>query len=318
MFLLVLVVGCGTTTSTTTTTTTSTTSTTIAGAYIGAFVNGLSNTPAFESAINRNLAVNMWYINWSTSFPTTDCNTASSYGAVPMLTWEPSLATTNTLKAIASGNYDAYITTFAQAAKAWGSLVYIRFGHEMNGNWYPWDGTHNGGSTGPAKYIAAWRHIHGIFSAEAATNVRWVWSPNHVSQPNEAWNEAIDYYPGDAYVDWIAFDGYNWSGGDWKTFDQLFSTIYATFESYGKPLMIGEFASATDEAQSKATWITNTFASLENDYPKIKIFNWFNTRKYEATAGRTIDWRIESTTADQTAFKNAVSDSYFLESKPSN
>lgn len=310
LFAIFFICSCGTST-TTPTTTTSTTTTTVAGCYIGAYVNGLSNTPAFETLIGKNLAVNMWYINWSTSFPTANCNTVNSYGGVPMITWEPFLSTSNTLEAIVNGNYDSYITSFAQDALSWGNLLYLRFGHEMNGNWYSWDGYNNGGQTnGPANYIAAWKHIHDIFTSVGATNVRWVWSPNCESTPNESWNAAANYYPGHNYVDWIALDGYNWGNGDWKSFDQVFSTIYSTFESYGKPLMIAEFASA-ENGGSKDVWIADAFSEIENNYPLIRMFVWFNINKER-------DWRVESSTASSNAFNAALQDSYFLPTAPTN
>jgi hypothetical protein len=39
------------------------------------------------------------------------------------------------------------------------------------------------------------------------------------------------------------------------------------------------------------------------------MFNWFNVDKER-------DWRIDSSPSSQTAFKNAVSDPYFLETRP--
>ncbi len=305
---ILLVSGCNTYSSTRTTTTT-TIPPESSGCYIGAYVNGLSNTPAFETMIGRNLAINMWFINWDDNFSTSDCNTAYNYGAVPMITWEPFLNTTNSLEAISNGDYDTYITTFAQDAKSWNKLIYLRFAHEMNGDWYPWSGQQNGGSSGPAKYIAAWRHIHDIFTSVGVTNIKWIWSPSHLSFPNESWNEASDYYPGSAYVDWIGIDGYNWGLGDWFTFDEIFSSSYAIFSTYGKPIMIAEFASAEDGGD-KAAWITSTFATIENDYPKIRAVNWFNIDKER-------DWRINSSSSAESAFKTAVSDSYFLDSRPS-
>ena len=88
----------------------------------------------------------------------------------------------------------------------------LRFAHEMNADWYPWDGVRAsapGTHDGPARYVAAWRHVHAVFAAAGATNVRWVWSPNHRSIPAAAWNDAARYYPGDDVVDWIGVDGYD-------------------------------------------------------------------------------------------------------------
>jgi beta-mannanase len=252
----------------------------------------------------------MFYIDWNTNFPSTDCNLIDSYGGVPQIVWEPWLSSSNTLDAISGGAYDTYINNFAQAAKAWNKLIYLRFGHEMNGNWYPWDGTHNGGSAGPAKYIAAWRHIRAIFTNAGATNVKFVWSANHINCPTDAWNDAVNYYPGAAYVDWIGLDGYNWGTGNWQSFSQIFSSYYTTFSSYGKPIMISEFACTTDEAGStKAVWLTDAFTNIRNNYPQIRMFNWFNVNKER-------DWRIDSSAGSQTAFQNALNNAYFLDSKP--
>lgn len=252
----------------------------------------------------------MWYINFDTAFPASDCTLANAYGAVPMLTWEPMPSASNTLEIIAAGTYDAYVATFAQAAKNWGNLVFLRFAHEMNGDWYPWDGYHNGEAAAPAKYIAAWRRLHDIFVQAGATNVRWVWSPNNQSHPGSTWNAAVNYYPGDAYVDWIGIDGYNFGQGDWQSFEQLFAAAYATFESYGKPLMISEFASADDLVLSKADWITDAFLQIRTNYQLLRIFVWFNKDKER-------DWRVNSSAPALAAYKTALNNSYFKENPPS-
>ncbi|MBU0502165.1 MAG: hypothetical protein KJ811_02845 [Candidatus Margulisbacteria bacterium] len=294
-------------TSTTTTSSPTTTLGPTSGCYIGAFVNGHSNINTFETMIGKNLAVNMWYINWDCPFPSADCDVAFNEGGVPMLTWEPH---ERTLESISAGDYDPYITTFAQTAKSWEKLVYIRLAHEMNGNWYDWSGFKSGGTSGPAKYIAAWQHVHGIFQSVGATNVKFVWNPNHASIPNETWNEANDYYPGDSYVDWIGLDGYNWGGATWTDFDGIFGAIYTAFASYDKPIAICEFASAPGTtAAAKANWISDAFSKIKNNYPKIKIFCWFNINKER-------DWRIESSTESANAYKEVIKDTYFLETRP--
>ena len=48
-------------------------------------------------------------------------------------------------------------------------------------------------------------------------NVIWVWSPYFSRDNCTAFGKV---YPGDAYVDWVALDGYNWgtviSGTRWQ------------------------------------------------------------------------------------------------------
>src|SRR5436853_485094 len=65
------------------------------------------------------------------------------------------------LRAIAAGEHDAYVREWARAAAAWGGPLYLRFAHEMNGDWYPWSVGVNGNTS--ADYQAAWRHVVDIF-----------------------------------------------------------------------------------------------------------------------------------------------------------
>ena len=42
------------------------------------------------------------------------------------------------VKAIADGNYDDYLKSYAASVRKYGHAVVIGFGHEMNAPWYPW------------------------------------------------------------------------------------------------------------------------------------------------------------------------------------
>ena len=103
--------------------------------------------------------------------------------------------------AIASGAHDAHITDWATRLADWGSPVMLRFGHEMNGNWYPWAEGVNGNGAGD--YVAAWRHVHDIFTRAGADNVQWVWNPN---VPYYGSTPLDGLYPGADYVDVVALD----------------------------------------------------------------------------------------------------------------
>jgi len=49
---------------------------------------------------------------------------------------------------------------FDAEAKKFGAPVLVEWGTEPNGKWFSWNGKWNGGAKeGPARYIAAWRHI---------------------------------------------------------------------------------------------------------------------------------------------------------------
>jgi hypothetical protein len=268
------------------------------GTAIGAYVDGLGNLPAFQSAIGKNLAVVLWYIPWTGSFPVADAETVSANGSIPLITWEPCIADpAGTLEAIASGSYETYVRSFLQAAKDWGKPVFLRFAHEMNGNWYPWAGS-------PDKYKKAWTYIYNVREAVGASNVYLVWCPNNTSQPGDAWNNIAAYYPGDQYVDWVGMDGYNWGAASWQTFDAVFGDIYSQLTALtAKPLMIGEFACA--EGGGKAGWISDAFLKIRADYPRVKLFCWFNINKEK-------DWRIASSPSAEAAFKNSLQNAYYL------
>jgi len=291
------------------------------GCYIGAFVNGNSNISSYETLIGKKLACVMWYVSFTQDFPVSDSNAVIATGSVPCITWEPWRYIVSdeaySLQRIIDGDFDAYITAWAAAAKAFKYPMFLRFAHEMNGNWYPWDGYHNGASSAaPAKFISAWRHVHDIFSSADATNVTWVWNVNAASTPGDDWNKADNYYPGDSYVDWIAIDGYNWgtsgSGTAWQDFDSVFSSIYSTLIAShpGKPVMIGEMAS-TEDGGDKAAWITDAFSKMRTSYTGIKCYNWFNINK-------ETDWRVNSSGSSAASFSSAMTPSYYISDIPLN
>ncbi len=173
------------------------------------------------------------------------------------------------------------------------SPVLLRFAHEMNGNWYPWGGR-------PSEYISAYRHLADLFRRESVANVKFVWNINSESVPYEPINQANKYFPGEAYVDLVGLDGFNFgtsrTGATWKNFYQIFSPAY-TFvsEAYPtKPIIISEVASA-EHGGNKSQWINEMFLSLSK-MPKIEEIIWFSLLK-------ETDWRIDSSFSSSEAFK---------------
>lgn len=288
------------------------------GCYLSAYSEGGQKT--YETLVQKEMAVGMFYVNWDTDFPKSVCDGYAANGTIPHVSWEP-FGATNSLANIISGSRDAYIKKWAQAAKAFSKPLFVRWALEMNGDWYDWDGTHTGGATltgfgdptkpdGPERFVAAHRHIHDLFKAEGVTNVSWVFAPNIISYPTVDWNKIANYYPGEAYIDWLGLDGYNWgntNSGSWESFDQVFRGPYTTITSLGpQPVMIAEFASA-EIGGNKAEWIKDAFAKIKSGYPKMKAITWFNINK-------ETDWRVNSSDATLKAFQLAISDPYFLSS----
>ena len=131
--------------------------------------------------------------------------------------------------------------------------------------------------------VAAWRHVHDLFAQAGVTNVTWVWSPKVSDRPLGG------LYPGDAYVDWVGVDGYNWgttaSWSSWQTPSQVFGTTLANLRRVSsRPIVVSETAS-TEVGGNKAQWIQQ-FYSMLGANPDIRAFVWFNFNKETDGASR--------------------------------
>jgi mannan endo-1,4-beta-mannosidase len=256
------------------------------------------------------------------SFPTTPLENVRQHGAIPVLSWSSQSIPSSLdepdfqLSDVIEGRYDAYITEFAEAARDWGHPFFLRFNWEMNGDWFPWSEGVNGNAAG--QYVAAWRHVHDIFSAAGAVNVSWVWCP--FVDPNHSLNGLSSQYPGDAYVDWSALDGYNWgtnpaapaAAQGWRSFDQLFGSTYDEIVERiapSKPMMIGEVGSS-EQGGSKAAWIEDMLAKVPADYPRIRALLWFD--KFDGG----MDWPIATSAGATAAFSRGIQDPMYVSSSP--
>jgi len=244
------------------------------------------------------------YKDFKQAPPLSELDSVRARGALTLLTWEPWTWGGGTsqpafaLDRISAGDFDAYLRQWGQALGAWGHPVMLRFGHEMNGDWYPWSEQTN--SNGPGDYVAAWRHVHDTVTAAGATNVTWVWNPN---VPYAGATGLGGLYPGAAYVDAVALDGYNWgTAASWSTWvspAELFSDGLAQLRALapGKEIIIAETSSA-EQGGSKAAWNTSLISYLAAQ-ADITAVIWFNFNK-EA------DWRINSTAASAEALRSAL------------
>jgi hypothetical protein len=262
------------------------------GRWVGFYVPGAPSDMApidtLETQTGSQAAVVNFFVADTEAFPTSRCNNIVANGSTPLITLEFWSTQTGGLSAITNGSKDAYIRSFAASAKSLGKEVWLRPFHEMNGSWYPWGDT---GSNTPAQEIAAYRHVHDLFVAAGATNVKFVWCPNV--------DFAIStYYPGDAYVDYAAIDGYN-NAIPWRSFSNIFGPTYTSIAAVSsKPIFIAE-TSCVEGGTGKAAWITDMFSQITAKYPRIVGVCWFD-------ASLTYDWRVDTSAASVAAFKAGV------------
>jgi hypothetical protein len=246
-----------------------------------------------------------------------------SLGAIPLITWvpmdcQPSTGMTGDINAvnlqmIIDGHFDVYIREWARDLTAQQMPVFVRWGHEMNIPSYSWAGQYAFGADGktrydvaagqpcgltgcfgdptvpdgPERYIAAYRRVHDLVEQAAPNNtITWVWNPNARNWPLASvapWNHYNNYYPGDAYVDWIALDGYNWGAqsgngyAGWVTFNQMFAAELTDLAQRhpAKPQMIAEIASVEDphDPNRKANFIRDAYQAARR-FPKLRVMIW--------------------------------------------
>jgi hypothetical protein len=241
----------------------------------------------------------MWFDSWASgrAFPVNEARMLWRRGVMPHYTWEPwntALGANDPgqihLADVIDGSWDGYIEARAKEFAAVRQPILVRWGHEFNGNWYPWGIANNGAD--PSLYVQAYRHVHDRVTAAGARNVQWVWAYNNGSSPDAPYNDPAGAYPGDDYVDWVGIDGYNWGAGPswdpagdhWTSFDETFATAYAKARTVApnRPVMIGEFAS-TEDGGDKTAWLEDMDARLRSGaYPDLKLLTYFDLTKEEA------------------------------------
>jgi hypothetical protein len=255
-----------------------------------------------ESAIGYKISVVMGYISWSypasessaSEFPTAQLEALSKDGYLPEIAWQPMDDSDGinqpdySLASIIDGDHDSYIQSWAEAAKAYGKPLLIRFAQEMNGTWYPWSEQVNGNS--PGEYVEAWQHVHNIFAEDGVTNVKWVWSPNVVG--SGASSDLAELYPGNAYVDYVGIDGYSYPIDGCPAASELFGpTLAITNQLSDRPAMIAE--TGIDTACSSQTSLMASLLNWASANPRIIALTWFD--RDTAIENYSLTSSIEST-----------------------
>lgn len=248
--------------------------------------------------------------------PTYTADPVAGIGAVPVITWESwnSTCTTQACEAdyadanIAPGGiadpdepgpFDSGIAAYARQVAAYGGPLFIRFDPEMDADQLPWDTIGKDGKEGdpnvdgianaPDDYIGLWDHVRNVFAQNGALNVTWIWSPSVALGTGAQATEVADY-PGNANVDMLGLDGYDWGtrgcGGHcvWITASGLFTHSIGYLNSLTggiRPIWIAETAAseptAADGAVSKAQWISDLGADFEQkSWSNVVGFSWFN------------------------------------------
>jgi len=224
---------------------------------------------------------------------------------VLLVCWMPKLQhRTVALSEVVKGWHDRQIDQMLFGMRAFPGRVVCRWGHEANGNAYPWSAAAAGSRTSPQDYVAAWQYVvHRERAMPGTSNISWFWCPSAVDLPSSDGRvyPMEDYWPGEAWVDVIGCDVYN-EPGEWRSFDDIVGRPYQRIKTLSdKPFWIGELGcheARPGQRGTKGRWLAAMLASTQ--FSKLAAVCYFD---YDARSAGRADWRLNSSRATFDAFK---------------
>ncbi len=265
------------------------------------------------------------------SFPKKNCDLIQGYGAVPLLYWSPwdkpymedRGVDRFSLEAILAGKWDAYIDLWSEGAKSYGKPLFVAWGLEMNGTWFPWSGHFYGGGKeispqqwkGPEVYKKCYRYVVDRVRKNGVTNIQWIFHTMNYPYPDAPWNQMEAYYPGSDYVDWLGLSVYGkqFKGDVWKSFLDLADYPYQQICKLDpkKPVMLAEWGVGEYEPSgTKGAFIQEGFERMKQ-FPRLKAAVFWHER-WENSDGSFSNLRVNSSAESLEAFRTGIADPYYL------
>jgi hypothetical protein len=272
-------------------------------------------TTTLEGKIGRRLAAVRVYYNWDSPFPDTDVTWFKNNGYALLLSVKSErrnhtfVQWRDIANAQPGSALHNEIVTWANRIKSLGTHVYFTFNHEPE--------TSLNSSGQGADFIAAWRKVVTVFRGQGVTNADYLWIMTAYSFKARDRRRAVDWYPGEAYIDYMGADAYNWyncrpgTSNPWNSLEQLLNPmrLFAQGKTI-KGLMVPEWASTEDSAQPgrKAQWFADAHALFKKPgWEGFKAVLYYNkSSKYP-----NCRWFVDSSQASLTAFSAMANDVYY-------
>jgi hypothetical protein len=166
------------------------------------------------------------------------------------------------------------VVRWADTLKARRTRTLLAFSHEPETALR----THFGTS---ADYVRGYRKMVSIFRSRGVANVSYTWQMTAWAfrAPASDRQAATRWYPGDAYVDIVGADAYNWytcgAGHDrWVELSTLAAPVLTFAQAHGKKAALPEFASYV--GPQRDTWVANAHTYLAANRGKIVAAFYFN------------------------------------------
>jgi hypothetical protein len=275
----------------------------------------LQAVQAFQTKVGRTLGATRDFLSWDSPFPTAYETGLAAQGTTILLSVASrrlngtGIPWASVAAAQPGDQLYSDMVSWADRVRNFGVPMYVTFQHEPEAAANLDLGTNT-------QFIAAWQNWVTIFRAEGATNVKFMWITTAYAHQLGAKDrrQAVKWYPGDAYVDAIATDAYNWFScratvkNPWNSLAQLISGQVAFGAAHPtKELWLAEFASVEDPATPgrKAQWISDAEALFKQPaYAGFKGVLYFDLNK-------ACDWRVETVPSTLAAFAAMGADPYY-------
>ena len=296
---------------------------------------------SFERLAGRRLAWVYFSNNWwdgEIRFPRRDVERIASIGRVPFVRLmarseygrspDPNFSMQSIVDGAWDGDLRRWCADAAAAGAELGTPLLAEFGTEVNGDWFPWNGRWNGGGEttgygdplapdGPERFRDAYRHVVELCRAEGATSITWFFHVDLGSSPAAAWNSTIaNYYPGDAWVDWLGISNYGllkpgWAAPDFvERLDRHYAEVAALSPS--RPIAVLEYGSAeTRRPARKAAWIRRAMRAVAGGrWPRIGALSYWH-EQWENDDGVISDLHVDSSRRAQRAYRRGANRAAF-------
>lgn len=270
----------------------------------------VAKVQAYESRTHHLVPEVRLYYRWDQPFPDATAAWARANGRVVFMSVFPHRqnGTAVPWSSIASAQPGSALhnqmQTWAAAIQNFGVPVYFTFNHE------PEAGA-SGGLGSAADYRAAWQRFITVLREEGVTNAQYVFVATAYGFGR---GRAQPYYPGDAFVDAIGADAYNWYtcrngiSNPWFSMKELVDRMMPFAAQHpDKPLMLPEFGTTEDPAapDRKAQWYAEAQQLFKSPpYDRFVLLNEFDTL-------RACAFRPDSSARSLAAFEAWLDDPYY-------
>jgi tetratricopeptide (TPR) repeat protein len=265
--------------------------------YNGGWVNhtpDIAHLLCFENKFSQKVDIAFRFQNFKElqtdkPFPVSEAEQIRTRGGSIFIALEPWMGRggKSLLADIAHGDFDKELEAYGKGAAAYDGPVFVAFAPGMNEGPEPWT------KQNAELFIQAYRHVHEKVS-KYGKNITWVWNVN-------LGEKAERYYPGNAYVDWIAVNFYHQRGESIKALEARLETFIKKLKTLGKPIMIGRFGSS-GTTQEKAEF----FLKIMKRFKAwgIKGFVYFNFAEIDKD-GNLVNFMIQQELAVK-AYRQAL------------